>query len=500
MIESSLSRRLIRRRRATAQQRAFDGRAELARSIGQLDEVGAGLRTLLENLRRQVRALHRIRHCPESTFSGRVRSRVMAFHTQAFLDDTLRILRDVFSMTQAARTTLTAFQAQGRSGNGARSRAAITLFQTGVARITGEYQEFLQLSPFAANQVFIDGNDNLMERFPPGPDSFAPSAGSAFGVWSGAQGAPDGIHTYAQALMASAQTLARLFADGTLVNGDLHRRRCVFADGSRVEIQAHQPALMHSGRGGAGLAWGVVVGALVGGLAGLVLGGPAIPLMAAMGAATGAAWSCSQFPYDAAWQGYTAEFFAQGGDQRPQATRYFYGWRQSESAASALSLEGGHDPTRFYDFADNAPGFYWQRWWSGNAAPRPVEQVYTVRQPARTQALERQLQALQNLLATDTERAVKVRGDAVVDTRRRARRSTSSKSGRAELASAEILPQGAELQVARRALHADSNRQHAAEVDTLVQSMASAFVVMATPSRRSEVLQAEQPLLLAAAH
>jgi hypothetical protein len=77
-----------------------------------------------------------------------------------------------------------------------------------------------------------------------------------------------------------------------------------------------------------------------------------------------AAWAR---PYDAAWQGYSARYYATPDAQSPWGTRYFYGWRRSSGVTSAVRIEGSYKPADFPNFADNSAAFSWWRWHHGHA-------------------------------------------------------------------------------------------------------------------------------------
>ena len=192
---------------------------------------------------------------------------------------------------------------------------------------------------------------------PPEP----PGAGMFPGAMASTQGDPASVKSYYQAYCASWETQARLFATGQAVNNDTNRRRFVFRDGSSVLIQAHVPIALRTADSKLTGAFIKVVavagGGLVAGIIGAVAGGIAAAKI--------------PYPNDAAWQGYTIQYFERSDRPSPWATRYFYGWRQSKSMGFGVRLPQDTTPGISTNFADHTSDFSWWKWKSGAAAVAP---------------------------------------------------------------------------------------------------------------------------------
>jgi len=202
------------------------------------------------------------------------------------------------------------------------------------------------------------GPRNDLNRSNPG--QFGPSgdSGTGFpGAMANGQGDPEGIRNYADAYTASWETQARLFATGSLVNGNVNLRQFVFRDGSQVTIQAHTPLRVRSDD--SRFSEAVVV--ISAGVAGAIVGGPFGAVGA--GAATLTATELS-YPKDAAWQGYTIQYFQSNASTNPWKTRYFYGWKRAPSISEMAHIPSGAatETAESHNFADCARDYSWWRW------------------------------------------------------------------------------------------------------------------------------------------
>lgn len=385
---------LARFRRTTAHRRIYDGRETLARAIGQLTEMQDRINGLFRNLQTQVTLLNRIRHDDAATFSSQIRARVMGETTRRYQADAINLYAAVDGLLRGARLLLSGLQ---ESDTVHMDSAVILEFQEAFESVVNGHDAYLQSSPLARNQAFIDNHRNHTAETPPDQTTFGPNGGSAFGVLAAEFGVPEAITTYQRGYRASWATQARLFANGDPVGGDFHRRRYRFKQGGKVEIQAHQPLLTMTARSDWNIAAAWFGGAVAGAVGGLLVGGIASPVFAVIGAAALGGWALSHRPYDAAWQGYTAHYYARETDKTPWGTQYFYGWKYSSRSAIAVDVGGEFDPQRFENFADRPQDndIGWYRWRSGNAAPRAPDKLY---EPPQTQALKKQYAKLMTLL------------------------------------------------------------------------------------------------------
>ena len=191
-------------------------------------------------------------------------------------------------------------------------------------------------------------------------DSHSGASGFS-GAMAADQDDPAGIRTYADAYAASWETQARLFATGLPVDKDTNRRRFIFKDGSYVTIQAHVPLRVRTDDSKFSEAMLVCSAGAMGGL----VGGPAGAV--AVGAAALTTVELS-YPCDAAWQGYTIQYFQKNTVTTPWATRYFYGWKRSLNITSRVLTPIGMGPNGSSNFADYVGDFTWWKWQSGRSA------------------------------------------------------------------------------------------------------------------------------------
>lgn len=281
-------------------------------------------------------------------------------------------------------------------------------FRSAIESVERQMEEFLATNTLGETESFIQMNrhltrlqasdaatplppvtqDPLFKRpFPKGPPDPGADGASGCAFWGGAQayveGPPEGIGTSREGYEASWETQARLFRHGSLIQGDIHRRRYKFSGGGFVDIQAHAPQITMGDLGKASVAVGLLGGAVLGTMAGVAaavpfaLGGLAVAGLAAAGGIGNAAWAYFSNPYDAAWQGYTAHYYTGDVDSPTKqlwGTRWFYGWRCKNFVA--FQLDGEHDPARFYNFADRQGEFSWWNWTHGNAPVRAPELLY----------------------------------------------------------------------------------------------------------------------------
>ena len=191
-------------------------------------------------------------------------------------------------------------------------------------------------------------------------------AGCLPSAMAGIQGDPAGIASYQDAYYASWESQARLFAAGMAIDHDMNRRRFVFKDGSQVEIQSHVPLLKHSAD--SRLMGAVTMGCAT--LAGAIVGGPVGAIVAGTAALVAVELA---YPYDAAWQGYTIQYFQSNSHTSPWATGYFYGWQRSQSIADKVKIPLLAESGRPANFADDPGRFSWWKWHSGNSAVSPSQ-------------------------------------------------------------------------------------------------------------------------------
>ena len=191
----------------------------------------------------------------------------------------------------------------------------------------------------------------------PGP------SGAGSGVQASTGGVPQAMQSYRSAYAAGWDTQARFFQMGRPIAHNSQHRRYQFLDRSYVDTQAHQPALATSLASDLALAGATAAGATLGGL---VRG----PVGALVGGGGTLAVAAAARPYDAAWQGYSARYYAAPGAQDAWGQRYFYGWRRSEGVATAVRIDGAEQPSVWANFADRPEAFSWWRWRHGHADPR----------------------------------------------------------------------------------------------------------------------------------
>ena len=185
---------------------------------------------------------------------------------------------------------------------------------------------------------------------------------------------PAGINSHTDAYKkASWKDHAIFFQLGQHVEGNQHLRRYQFTNGSYVVIQAHVPKLSFTSESDAmvasaffggmgagmlaammGLAEGAGACGPVGIAAGLTIG-------ALVGGSVSAAVAAQARPHDAAWQGYTVNYYEKDTAQAWSWYR-FYGWKRSDKPITAITIDGEKDPNRFANFADQLEGITWHRW------------------------------------------------------------------------------------------------------------------------------------------
>jgi len=185
------------------------------------------------------------------------------------------------------------------------------------------------------------------------------------GAMAGIAGDPAGILSYKDAYAASWQSQARLFANGIAVDNNTNRRRFIFKDGSYVDVQAHIPVLQRS-------ADSRFVACLViacAATAGAIVGGPVGSGVAGIAAIAATELA---YPTDAAWQGYTIQYFKNNTDKAAWASATFYGWQRAQSIADEVSLRLIDGTGRTANFADDPNRFSWWRWRSVDAAKSPA--------------------------------------------------------------------------------------------------------------------------------
>ena len=198
---------------------------------------------------------------------------------------------------------------------------------------------------------------------------------------AGILGDPAGITSYTDAYAASWQSQAHLFATGQAIDNDTNRRRFVFKDGSYVDIQSHVPALKRSAD--SRFISTVMVGSAA--IAGAFIGGP---ITAVAASATALAVVELTYPYDAAWQGYTIQYFKSDTEKSPWATAYFYGWQRAISIADKVKIPINEASGSPANFADDPGRFSWWSWRSGTAAAlAPEAEASIVRIDSETQKL-----------------------------------------------------------------------------------------------------------------
>lgn len=147
---------------------------------------------------------------------------------------------------------------------------------------------------------------------------------------------------------------ARFFQLGTPIHHNLHHRRRYFDDKSRVEIQAHAPQLMRT----------------PGAVALSVGGGIVAYFQRIVGKSYFGLGVVALHRTDAAWQGYTARYYAAGAS-KPTQTTYFYGYKRSANVRTQFRLHGSADPATFQNFADHPQDNYsWHVWRHGHAQAR----------------------------------------------------------------------------------------------------------------------------------
>ncbi|MCY1740752.1 hypothetical protein [Ensifer sp. SL37] len=173
-------------------------------------------------------------------------------------------------------------------------------------------------------------------------------------------GVPEGVASAADGYKQGWDTQPRFFQHGKGANifgkqGEIktseNQRRFTFSDGSYVDIKTHEPELTTSDDSNFMVAYAFFGGALTG------VGGP-----------LAAAIADKSRPYDAAWQGYTADYH--NADGTKYGTQYFYGWARSSDAFHAVSVDGGYDPAKFPNFADRPQDYTWYGWKTGDAPLR----------------------------------------------------------------------------------------------------------------------------------
>ena len=224
--------------------------------------------------------------------------------------------------------------------------------------------QFAALQAIDRNREYLLRNGRYATRRPDCETQSNPNHPSynGAGAMGHLLGIPSAVRTQADAYYSGWDTQARLFNLGTPINGNLDRRDYVFSDLSRVVIQAFRPGLSYSDNSrAAGLTLSAVMG-----VAGLLAG----PLGVAVGASVGATGYLVTRPHDAAWQGYSAQYFEPGGGLQVWGTRNFYGWRRSSAIDDAVTVNQSVNPDQFPNFADQPSQYSWWSWNEGHAEPR----------------------------------------------------------------------------------------------------------------------------------
>ncbi|MCY1740551.1 hypothetical protein [Ensifer sp. SL37] len=180
------------------------------------------------------------------------------------------------------------------------------------------------------------------------------------GASADGQGVPEGVTSATDAYYQGWDTQARFFQHGKGANifdkhGEIttsqNQRRFTFSDGSYVDVKTHEPALTTSDDSNFMVASAFFGGSFAG------VGGP-----------LAAAIADKSRPYDAAWQGYTADYYNVDGTK--YGTQHFYGWTKSSDAFHAVSVDGEYDPSAFPNFADRPEDYSWYGWKTGDAPLR----------------------------------------------------------------------------------------------------------------------------------
>ena len=218
--------------------------------------------------------------------------------------------------------------------------------------LRGQLGAYLQHAPVVPQQGPGHGHD----------DDGPAADGAGIGIQAAADGRPEGISSYQAGYAASWETQARFFQHGCRVNFDANRRRYFFPDNSRVEIQSHTPVLTYSVAGELLLATAIVAGvvgtlATAGAAGAILVGGTAV------------VGGTLVRPFDATWQGYTAQFFSPGEDA-VWGTQHFFGRKTTQGGFSTVTVNGARNATQFVNFADQINAYEWESWWRGWAPPR----------------------------------------------------------------------------------------------------------------------------------
>ena len=187
---------------------------------------------------------------------------------------------------------------------------------------------------------------------------------SAGGVAASADSPPGAYTSYASGYQASPETLARFFAHGVPIHGDINRRRHTFGDGSCAILQAYIPVLTTSTESDMFCLGAAAIGASAGSVT-------ANPIGFIVGAIAGLVSTRLLRPYDAAWQGYLANFYADQQTDASLGVRYFSGTKRTSDAGTAFTQNGTAQPENFCNFADQPSTAAWSNWRHGGAIEGP---------------------------------------------------------------------------------------------------------------------------------
>jgi hypothetical protein len=348
--------------------------------------MNAQIQAFFSRLERQSAALNRIRNNAEIPLSTRVRARLMARHARALQGNFHFLTRANDRLIQDADALLARLRQAGRVRVlGSPYDDTLQGLQARIDRADAEQQDTLARSVLAANQALIDrynrGQANqanqAMAAPQPQPLYCGSASGAAWGAMASQQGVPDAVNTYRRGYQASPQTQARFFENGEPIEGNLHHRRYTFSHGGVVDIQAHQSQRTHTDRSNAAVVVTALGGAAVGAFSGMVSGGMLASMWGAVGAVTAAVVAHRVRPHDAAWQGYSAHYYASATDKTPWGQQFFYGWKRSPHPH--LQVEGANEanPAGRPNFADDPQNVSWWAWHTGTAHLRTPELLYT---------------------------------------------------------------------------------------------------------------------------
>ena len=236
---------------------------------------------------------------------------------------------------------------------------------------------------------------------PPRRDDDPPPGAGAIGVQAQPSGIPQGITNCRAGYYASWETQARFFQNGCPINFNVNRRRYTFADGGQVVIQAHTPILTHSILGDV-----LFAGAVVASVAGTIVTAGAAGAVLVGG--TTVVGGMVARPYDATWQGYTAEYVLPG-TQAVWGTQYFFGRKTTAGGFTSVTVNGQRDANRFLNFADQSTLYAWESWVHGATPQRspqfrhidiPSDAQCNALEATHTQILQQTLSLLNTLAHT----------------------------------------------------------------------------------------------------